>query len=166
MQKVRQNPTILALYLIIFDIELIYYRAHRAKLEIEGDLTQLAVEIPVDFMGLIAALVQDSEEPFTVLSTRIDDLLSPFLRNESGNLFNYFINNTYSTFFYIVSHKFEYAIEKAIKQVAHRVNYGLAEEVYANIEHTPPKIPWVVILFYILQEGITDLYCLLAFMYC
>ncbi|KAI7889508.1 uncharacterized protein EV154DRAFT_423707, partial [Mucor mucedo] len=83
------------------------------------------VEVPPEFLDLIAALVQDSEEPFTTLSTRIDDLLSPFLRSEAD------------------AHKFEYAIEKAIKKVAQKVNYGLTEEVYAKIEHTAPKIPWV-----------------------
>lgn len=68
-------------------LELIYYRKHRAKLEADGNLTQQSVEVPPEFLDLIAALVQDSEEPFTTLSTRIDDLLSPFLRNEAGNIF-------------------------------------------------------------------------------
>lgn len=63
-----------------------YYRTHRAKLEAAGNLTQQSVEIPAEFLDLIAALVQDSEEPFTILSTRIDDLLSPFLRDEGGKL--------------------------------------------------------------------------------
>ncbi|KAI9254395.1 hypothetical protein EDC94DRAFT_524571, partial [Helicostylum pulchrum] len=89
----------------------------------------LSIEIPPMYMDLIAALVQDSEEPFTVLSTRIDDLLSPFLRNENA------------------SNKFESAIQKAIRKLAHKVNYGLKEEVYANVEHTAPKIPWVMYLF-------------------
>jgi hypothetical protein len=38
---------------------------------------------------------------------------------------------------------FEVAIQKAIKQVATPVKYGLSEEVYASIEHTSEKIPWV-----------------------
>jgi hypothetical protein len=37
-------------------------------------------------VDLIAALVQDSDESFPVLSNRINDMLSPFLRNENGNV--------------------------------------------------------------------------------
>lgn len=45
---------------------------------------QQTIEIPPAYMDLIAALVQDSEEPLTVLTSRINDTLSPFLRNEKG----------------------------------------------------------------------------------
>jgi hypothetical protein len=43
----------------------------------------------------------------------------------------------------LVAHKFDLAIEKTIKQVAQKVTYGLKQEVYANIEHNAPNIPWV-----------------------
>lgn len=46
---------------------------------------QQTVEIPPAYMDLIAALVQDSDEPLTVLVARINDTLSPFARNEKGN---------------------------------------------------------------------------------
>ncbi|GAA5811084.1 hypothetical protein MFLAVUS_004513 [Mucor flavus] len=108
--------------------KLLAYREYRANIEKDDNITQLSVEIPPMYMDLIAALVQDSEEPFTVLSTRIDDLLSPFLRNENA------------------SNKFESSIQKAIKKLARKVNYGLKEEVYANIEHSAPKIPWRIAL--------------------
>ncbi|KAI9360982.1 hypothetical protein BD770DRAFT_31715 [Pilaira anomala] len=104
--------------------KLLAYRKYRASVEKEDNITYNTVEIPPIYLDLIAALVQDSEEPLTVLSSRLDDLLSPFLRNE------------------FVANKFEYAIQKAVKKIAYKANYGLTEEVYATIEHTAPKIPW------------------------
>lgn len=44
---------------------------------------------------------------------------------------------------FIVSHKFESAIQKAIEQVATRVKYGLSKEVYKSIKNTTDKMPWV-----------------------
>lgn len=65
--------------------ELLQYRAHRAQLEKDQDnLTQQTADIPASYMDLIAALVQDSDESFPALTSRINDLLSPFLRNENG----------------------------------------------------------------------------------
>ncbi|KAI9484132.1 MAG: hypothetical protein EXX96DRAFT_477345 [Benjaminiella poitrasii] len=86
---------------------------------------QQTIEIPLPYYDLIAALVQDSDEPCTVLTSRINDVLSPFLRNER------------------IANKFDLAIEKVIKQVAHKCSYGLKQEIYDSIEHTAPNIPWV-----------------------
>jgi hypothetical protein len=52
----------------------------------EQSLTQLSVDIPSSYMDLIAALVEDSDESTPILANRINDLLSPFLRNENGML--------------------------------------------------------------------------------
>lgn len=57
-----------------------------------------------------------------------------------------FFLDLFTSDLYLISvdaHKFEYAIERAIKKVAQKVSYGLTEEVYAKIEHNAPKIPWV-----------------------
>lgn len=131
--------------------ELLAYREYRANIEKDDNITQLSVEIPPMYMDLIAALVQDSEEPFTVLSTRIDDLLSPFLRNENGKFYYFRKKKRVAHILlirYLASNKFESSIQKAIKKLARKVNYGLKEEVYANIEHTAQKIPWVIYLFF------------------
>lgn len=63
------------------------YRKYRASVEKEENISYNTVEIPPIYLDLIAALVQDSEEPLTVLSSRLDDLLSPFLRNEFSKFF-------------------------------------------------------------------------------
>lgn len=41
--------------------------------------------------------------------------------------------------------KFDTVFEKVIKRVAHKVYYGLTEEIYANLENTTTKTtPWVI----------------------
>lgn len=102
--------------------KLLHFRSYRAGLEQQQQTD--STDIPPSYLDVIAALVQDSDEPFTVLLSRINDTLSPFMRNES------------------MAHKFDTAIEKVVKKIAHRVNYGLKEDVYANIEHSTPKVPW------------------------
>jgi hypothetical protein len=52
------------------------------QIEMTPHLYQQSVEIPPIYLDLIAALVQDSDEPCTVLTSRINEILSPFLRNE------------------------------------------------------------------------------------
>lgn len=73
-------------------LELLHFRSYRAGLE----QTENTTEIPATYLDVIAALVQDSDEPFTVLLNRINDILSPFMRNESSNN-SYFVSFT-STF--------------------------------------------------------------------
>ncbi|KAI8645241.1 hypothetical protein BD408DRAFT_339025, partial [Parasitella parasitica] len=85
---------------------------------------QQTVEISPVYMDLIAALTQDSEEPFTVLTARINDILSPFLRNEK------------------MAHKYDVAIEKIIRQTAQRCSYGLSQQVFDSTEHSMANIPW------------------------
>ncbi|KAG1183628.1 hypothetical protein G6F36_008310 [Rhizopus arrhizus] len=103
---------------------IMYFRDFRQKVEATAELHKMPLEIPPAYFDLIASIVQDSEESLYALASRINDLLSPFLRAEK------------------LSHMFEVAIQKAIKQVATPVKYGLSEEVYASIEHTSEKIPW------------------------
>jgi hypothetical protein len=53
------------------------------QIENTPHLYQQSIEIPTVYLDLIAALVQDSDEPCTVLTSRINDILSPFMRNEN-----------------------------------------------------------------------------------
>ncbi|KAF1800003.1 hypothetical protein FB192DRAFT_1286102, partial [Mucor lusitanicus] len=85
---------------------------------------QQTIEIPPAYMDLIAALVQDSDEPLTVLVARLNDTLSPFARNEK------------------VAHKYDIAIEKAIRQTAQKCSYGLSQQVFDSVEHSMTNIPW------------------------
>ncbi|KAI8375894.1 hypothetical protein BD560DRAFT_326632, partial [Blakeslea trispora] len=83
------------------------------------------VEIPLEFVDIIAALVQDSDEHCTVMTHRINDYLSPFQRRED------------------FAHKYDLAIERTIKSMAQKNTYGLSMAAYQSIEHTTPNIPWV-----------------------
>ncbi|KAG1473316.1 hypothetical protein G6F56_001018 [Rhizopus delemar] len=88
-----------------------------------SELHKMPIEIPPAYIGLLASLVQDSEEPLNILANRINGILSPFLRTES------------------LSQNFEVAIQKAIGQVATYVSYGLSNEVLASFENTSGKMP-------------------------
>ncbi|KAI8079698.1 uncharacterized protein B0P05DRAFT_469850 [Gilbertella persicaria] len=85
----------------------------------------MTIEIPTEFLDVIAALVQDSDEHFTVLVNRINDILSPFQRKED------------------VAHRYDLAIEKAVKAIAQKMPYGLGHADYVSMEHHAPNVPWV-----------------------
>ncbi|KAL7320499.1 hypothetical protein PS15m_000385 [Mucor circinelloides] len=104
--------------------KIMFFRQFRAQTESTAEMFQQTIEIPPAYMDLIAALTQDSEEPLTVLIARINDTLSPFARNEK------------------VAHKYDIAIEKAVRQTAQKCSYGLSQQVFDSIEHTMTNIPW------------------------
>ncbi|KAI9280019.1 hypothetical protein BY458DRAFT_430918 [Sporodiniella umbellata] len=85
----------------------------------------MPIEIPPAYLCLLASLIQDSEESLVAASSHINDILSPFMRSES------------------LSHSFELAIQKAIKQVANYTSYGLSEQIHASIENVTGKLPTV-----------------------
>ncbi|KAL9538657.1 hypothetical protein MBANPS3_010766 [Mucor bainieri] len=104
--------------------KIVFFRQYRAQTEDTTAMFQQSIEIPAAYMDLIAALVQDSDEPLTVLVARVNDTLSPFARNEK------------------VAHKYDIAIEKAIRQIAQKCSYGLSQQVFDSVEHTMTNIPW------------------------
>jgi len=42
----------------------------------------------------------------------------------------------------LVAHKYDIAIEKAVRQTAQKCSYGLSQQVFDSIEHTMTNIPW------------------------
>ncbi|KAK4511579.1 uncharacterized protein ATC70_012795 [Mucor velutinosus] len=104
--------------------KIIFFRQYRAQTEGTAEMFQQTIEIPPAYMDLIAALVQDSDEPLTVLVARVNDTLSPFARSEKA------------------AHKYDIAIEKAIRQTAQKCSYGLGQQVFDSIEHSMANIPW------------------------
>ncbi|KAG1194310.1 hypothetical protein G6F70_008880 [Rhizopus microsporus] len=102
--------------------KIIFFRDFRYKLETTHDLHTDPLEIPPAYLDVIASSLY-------ALTSRVNDLLSPYGRDES------------------LSHKFESAIQKAIEQVATRVKYGLSKEVYKSIKNTTDKMPWHLYIY-------------------
>lgn len=107
-------------------------------------------QFPREFRDLVAVLAQDSDEPISQLSVRINDILSPFQRNERCNV----QGNTLLilaadplTVLLIDSNIFTDAIEKTIREVATRVKYGVSPEVLTAHENGPSTMPMVNVSF-------------------
>lgn len=120
-----------------------FFRQYRAQIEDTQEMFQQTIEIPPAYMDLIAALVQDSDEPLTVLVARLNDTLSPFARNEKGNSTRLTRGGGgHSLTPFVVAHKYDIAIEKAIRQTAQKCSYGLSQQVFDSVEHSMTNIPW------------------------
>ncbi|KAI9312482.1 hypothetical protein BX666DRAFT_840484 [Dichotomocladium elegans] len=94
--------------------------------QIEATLATSAsnhIEFPADYNDLIVALSQDSDETLSQMTQRINDLLSPYNRNEQ------FVE------------LFSDAIERSIKACANRTKYGLLPRVLTHLEGGPTVIP-------------------------
>ncbi|KAI9473696.1 MAG: hypothetical protein EXX96DRAFT_314280 [Benjaminiella poitrasii] len=82
-------------------------------------------DIPKEFTDLIAMLAHESDESLDDLAHRLNDLLSPFERNEEA------------------SYPFYNAIKQVIKVTAHQERYGLADVVLL-LSGTPSSVPKVM----------------------
>ncbi|CDH52569.1 hypothetical protein RO3G_06701 [Lichtheimia corymbifera JMRC:FSU:9682] len=101
------------------------FRVHRQQFEAAHAASTVTptFEYPRDYIDLIAALTQDSEESISQLSHRINDVLSPFSRNER------------------FTEIFTESIERGIKSCASRAKYGLSPRVLTQLEGGPTMIP-------------------------
>ncbi|KAI8368203.1 uncharacterized protein BYT42DRAFT_121964 [Radiomyces spectabilis] len=121
---VFQEPKLRPENHVEINAKIVRFRQLRLSLEqraiTEGDnLSQISAE----YYDLVAALVQDSDESLSVLTMRLNDLLSPFNRYEEAA-------DCYSEW-----------IERTIKQVAHRERYGLQASILNDLEGAPATVP-------------------------
>ncbi|KAI9263451.1 chromatin assembly factor 1 subunit A-domain-containing protein [Phascolomyces articulosus] len=98
------------------------FREHRAWMEQNMELQTIS-EFPKEFLDVLSALCQDSDESSGQLSHRINEILSPFLRNEQ------------------FSDKFNEVIESAVKSIATRTKYGVSPSVLKGLECGITHIP-------------------------
>ncbi|KAI7863699.1 hypothetical protein BDF14DRAFT_1304455 [Spinellus fusiger] len=62
----------------------LYFRNFRSVMEKDISSMHQTIEIPVEYQTMIASLVQESDETLSVLSQRINDILSPWERKDQG----------------------------------------------------------------------------------
>ncbi|KAI7876009.1 hypothetical protein K492DRAFT_167584 [Lichtheimia hyalospora FSU 10163] len=101
------------------------FREHRRHFEATHATSTVtpAFEYPRDYIDLVVALTQDSEESISQLAHRINDVLSPFARNER------------------FTELFTESIERTIKSCASKTKYGLSPRVLTQLEGGPTMIP-------------------------
>ncbi|KAL1928921.1 hypothetical protein VTP01DRAFT_1980 [Rhizomucor pusillus] len=106
------------------------FRLYRKTVEESKNFTaDTHYDFPEAFLDILSALTQDSDESTSHLTTRINEILSPFQRNES------------------YASVFADAIERAVKQVATRTKYGVSPKVLASLENGPSTIPSHLLLY-------------------
>ncbi|KAI8328432.1 chromatin assembly factor 1 subunit A-domain-containing protein [Chlamydoabsidia padenii] len=104
---------------------IIAFRSYRQSVEstILQHQSQGISDIPEEYTPLITMLVQDSDESLPLLANRLNEILSPFNRNEQ------------------VSEAYCGILERKIRSVATRRKYGLDLSVGHSIEGTPSNVP-------------------------
>ncbi|KAI9489372.1 hypothetical protein BDB00DRAFT_619555 [Zychaea mexicana] len=112
------------------------FRLHRARLEQQQ---QSISQFPSQYLDVLSALCQDSDESSGQLSNRINEVLSPFLRNED------------------YSDHFTEIIETAVKSIATRTKYGVSPDVLSHLECAITNIPHHL---YFWRWEVKDITCL------
>ncbi|KAG1050899.1 hypothetical protein G6F43_006859 [Rhizopus delemar] len=97
------------------------FRKWRAYFESQNS-TVTTQDIPHEYFDLIAVLAHESDESLEALATRINDILTPFEKNDKA------------------IESFKESIKEIIKATAYQERYGLGDVVLL-IEDAPPTIP-------------------------